>query len=127
MGPLVPSLVLLSPGLIFAAWWFRSIAVIKGVPLISALFVIVALWIVFDYHRHYASFAKNDPDRLQSEEYRYQTARMQQMIAAKELPDPIPAEELSLGDPMENPDVPRPSSEEDEPSTSTDTDEEKTS
>ena len=26
-------------------------AVIKGVPLISALLVIAALWIVFDYHR----------------------------------------------------------------------------
>ena len=35
--------------------------------------------------------------RLQSEEYRYQTTRL--MIAAKELPHPVPAEEPSLAEP----------------------------
>ena len=97
---------------------------IKGVPLISVLFVVAALGIAIDYHRRYAFFAKNDPDRLQSEEYRYKTAQMR-MIAAKEFPNPMPAEELSLEDPRKNLDAPRPSSEEDEPPASTDTDEEK--
>ena len=126
MGPLVPSIIVLVPGFIVAAWFFRSTAMIKGVPLISVLFVIAALGIVIDYHRRYAFFAKNDPDRLQSEEYRYKTAQMR-MIAAKELPNPMPAEELSLEDPRKNLDAPRPSSEEDEPLASTDTDEEKLS
>ena len=126
MGPLVPSLIVLVPGFIVAAWFFRSTAMIKGVPLISVLFVIAALGIVIDYHRRYAFFAKNDPDRLQSEEYRYKTAQMR-MIAAKELPNPMPAEELSLEDPRKNSDAPRASSEEDEPPASTDTDEEKLS
>ena len=81
---------------------------------------------MFNYLRHYASFAKNDPDRLQSEEYQLKTAQMQ-MIAAKELLHPISPEELSLEDPRENLDAPRPSSEEDRPPDSTDTDEEKTS
>lgn len=126
MGPLVPLIIVLVPGFIVAAWFFRSIAMIKGVPLISVLFVIAALGIVLDYHRRYAFFAKNDPDRLQSEEYRYKTAQMR-MIAAKELPNPMPTEELSLEDPEKNLDAPRPSSEEDEPPASTDTDEEKLS
>ena len=124
MGPLVPSIIVLVPGFIVAAWFFRSTAMIKGVPLISVLFVIAALGVVIDYHRRYAFFAKNDPDRLQSEEYRYKTAQMR-MIAAKELPSPMPTEELSLEDPEKNLDTPRPSSEGDEPPTPTDTDEEK--
>ena len=126
MGPLVPSIIVLVPGFIVAAWFFRSTAMIKGVPLISVLLVIAALGIVVDYHRRHAFFAKNDPDRLQSEEYRYKTAQMR-MIAAKELPNPMPAEELSLEDPRKNLDAPRPSSEDDEPPVSTDTDEEKLS
>ena len=125
MGPLVPSLIVLVPGFIVAAWFFRSTAMIKGVPLISVLFVVVALGIVIDYHRRYAFFAKNDPDRLQSEEYRYKTEQMR-MIAAKELPDTMLKEELSLENPKKNLDAPRPSSEEDEPPTPTDADEEKT-
>lgn len=113
MGSLIPSL-LLSPVLLGAAWLFRSTFVIGGCPIISTGLVIGVLGIIFSFHRHYASFAKNDPDRLQSEEYRYETARMQ-MIAAKELRSPIPADELPLGDPRENLDVPRPSPEEDKP------------
>ena len=101
MGPLVPSL-LLCPMFVGAAWLFRSVAVTWGVPLFSAVFVLVAVGIVFSYHRHYASFAKRDPDRLQSEEYRYETARMQ-MIAAKELRHPVPADSLPLADSTENP------------------------
>lgn len=122
MGPLVPSLIVLVPGFVIAAWFFRSTAMIKGVPLISVLFVVAALGIVIDYHRRYAFFAKNDPDRLQSEEYRYKTAQMQ-MIASGELHDSIPEEELP--DAKEKPDALEPSSEEDEPPDSTDTDEEK--
>ena len=58
-------------------------------PLVPSLFLSVAL------------FAKNDPDRLQSEEYRYETARMQ-MIATKEFGRPVPANELPLADPVPN-------------------------
>ena len=75
MGPLVPTLLLV-PVLLGAAWLFRSVFVVKGCPIISTGLVILVLWIVVIYLRHYASFAKNDPDRLQSEENRYQTARM---------------------------------------------------
>ena len=125
MGPLVPSLIVLVPGFVIAAWFFRSTAMIKGVPLISVLFVVAALGIVIDYHRRYAFFAKNDPDRLQSEEYRYKTAQMR-MIAAKELPDTMLEEELSLEDPKKNLDSPKPLSEGDESPTPTDADEEKT-
>ena len=88
MGPLVPMLLLI-PVLLGSAWLFRSTFVIRSCPIISTGLVILVLWIVLSYLRHYASFAKNDPDRLQSEEYRYETARLQ-MIAAKELPNPFP-------------------------------------
>ena len=100
MAPLVP-LLFLAVLFVFAAYPFRSVAVVRGMPLFSAMFVIAALWIVFKYLRHFASFAKHDPDRLQSEVYRLQT--MQQMIAAKELRYPMPAESLPLADPTENP------------------------
>ena len=101
MGPLVP-LLLLVPVFIGAAWLFKSVAVVAGVPLFSALFALAPLVIVFYYLRQYASFAKHDPDRLQSEKYRYETQRMQ-MIAAKDLEHPMPAESLPLADPAENP------------------------
>ena len=124
MGPLVPPL-LLSPVLLGAAWLFRSTFVIQDCPVISVLLVVVALGIVVHYLYHYSSFAKNDPDRLQSEEYRYETARMQ-MIAAKELRYPIPAEELALQEPRENLAEPGPFFEEGIPPASTDSEEEKT-
>ena len=122
MGPLVLPL-LLSLVFLFFAWLFRSTFVISGFPIFSAVLIILVLGIVIDYHRRYAFFAKNDPDKLQSEEYRYKTARMQ-MIASGELHDSIPEEELPEA--KEKPDALEPSSEEDEPSDSTDTDEEKT-
>ena len=75
---------------------------IHGVPVFSAVFGLAALLIVLSYLYHYSSFAKRDPDRLQSEEYRLLTSRMQ-MIAAKELPHPMPAESLPLAEPAENP------------------------
>ena len=83
MGPLVLPL-LLSPVLLFFAWLFESTLVIKGIPLITVACVLAALWLIFNYTRHYGRFAKHDPDRLQSEEYRYETARLQ-MIAAKKI------------------------------------------
>ena len=60
---------------------------------------IAALWIVFDYHRQYSMFARTDPDRLQSEEYRYQIMRL--MIATREFPNSVSAEELPLAEPAE--------------------------
>ena len=102
MGPLIPLLYIAAPVLLLAAYLFREVAVIHGVPVFSAVLVLAALWIFFRYLSHYASFAKRDPDRLQSEEYRLLTSRMQ-MIAAKELPHPMPAESLPLAEPAENP------------------------
>ena len=122
MGPLVPPLVL-CPLLLLFAWIFRSEAVVSNIPIISVALVIAALWIVLDYHRHYSRFARNDPDRLQSEEYRYQTTRL--MIAAKELPHPVPAEELSLADPATN--LPEPEVPVEQPTGSSDADEERAS
>lgn len=101
MGPLVP-LLFIALVLLLAAYLFREVAVIHGAPVFSAVFGLAALWIVFRYLYHYASFAKRDPDRLQSEEYRLETSRMQ-MFAAKELPYPMPAESLPLAEPAENP------------------------
>ena len=106
MGPLVPTL-LLCPVFLFVAWLFKSTFVVRGCPIISIGLMVLSAAIVIFYLFHYASFAKNDPDRLQSEEYRYETARMQ-MIAAKELPHPIPAESPSLEEPEENPTAPSP-------------------
>ena len=100
MAPLVP-LLYVAVAFVLLAYPFRSVALVRGVPLFSALLVIAALGIVFSYLRQYASFAKHDPDRLQSEEYRLQT--MKQTIAAKDLRHPMPAESLPLADPTENP------------------------
>ena len=125
MGPLVPALML-CPVLLLFAWLFRSTFVVSGCPIISTGLAILSVGIVIFYLFHYASFAQSDPDRLQSEEYRYETARMQ-MIAAKQFPYPIPAENLSLDDPRENPAVPDAAAEEDAPPALTDADEEKLS
>ena len=53
MGPLVPSLVAVVPMLLFA-WLFRETAVLMGIPVITVVLVVAVLWILFDYHRHYA-------------------------------------------------------------------------
>ena len=65
------------------------------------MFVVIVA-IVGHYLWHYSSFAKNAPDRLQSE--RYRTEMHQLRIAAKGLPEPIPADDLE--DPMANPKLP---------------------
>lgn len=49
-------------------------------------------------------FAGTGPDRLQSEEYRYRTARL--MVAAKKYIHPMPTEDLPLAVPDAN--VPEP-------------------
>ena len=93
MGPLVP-LLFLALVFVLVSYLFRETAVVHGVPIFTAVFVLAALVIIFSYLRHYTAFAKRDPDRLQSEEYRLLT--MQQMIAAKELRHPVPVETLPL-------------------------------
>lgn len=122
MGPLVLPL-LLSPVLLFFAWLFESTLVIKGIPLITVVCVLVALWLIFNYTRHYGRFAKHDPDRLQSEEYRYETARLQ-MIAAKKLPEPVSVDELPLPDLAPNLPEPEASTQGEGPLTSNNNDEE---
>ena len=122
MGPLVPSL-LLAPAFIFAAWIFRTTAIVWNIPIFSALFAIAALAVLFDYHRRYAAFAKDDPDRLQSEEYRYGMARTQ-MIAAKELQQPLPEDSLPLRG--AEPNLPRHEAQADEEANSGSTDDKRT-
>jgi hypothetical protein len=100
MGPLVPSLMTV-PVLLLFAWLFRETAVLEGFPVITVVLVITSLYIPYSYHRRYASFAKNDPDRLQSEEYRYEMTRVQ-MLAAKGLQEPLPEDSLPLADPTRN-------------------------
>ena len=100
MGPLVLSLMV-APILVLFAWLFRETAVLMGFPVITVMLVIASLCILYSYHRHYASFAKNDPDRLQSEEYRYEMTRVQ-MLAAKSLPQPLPEDSLPLAEPTRN-------------------------
>lgn len=122
MGPLVPLLFLI-PIFFGTAWLFRSTFLVRDWSIISLVLVVAALWIVRTYLRHYDSFAKNDPDRLQSEEYRYGMARMQ-TLSGKGLQGAIPAEDLTLEDPRENPAEPKPSSQKGEPPTQTDIEEE---
>ena len=124
MGSLVP-LLFVTFGFVLAAWFFRSVAVISDVPIFSAVFVLAALYPVLSYLRHYAWFAKHDPDRLQSEEYRL--LKVQQMIAAKGTAPLIPADSLPLKNPMENTVEPRSPDASEEGPESTDTDEESAS
>lgn len=100
MGPLLPSLMAV-PILLLFSWLFLETAVLMGFPIISVVLIIASLWILYDYHRHYGKFAKNDPDRLQSEEYRFGMTRVQ-MVAAKSLPQPMPEEILPLDEPTRN-------------------------
>ena len=124
MGPLMPSLMMV-PILLLFSWLFRETAVLMGFPVITVVLVITSLCILYNYHRHYASFAKNDPDRLQSEEYRSEMTRVQ-MIAAKGLPEPLPEDSLSLADPTRNLPKADTPSEDEEASASTGTDQEET-
>lgn len=123
MGPMVPLLVLI-PVFLGAGWLFRTIAIVWGIPLIAAGCVVAALTIVGFYLYHFNRFAKNDPDRLQSEEYRFGMARMH-MIAAKDLPYAMPADRFSLAEPTENPSQDQTRTEDEESSNSLAAEEEK--
>ena len=112
MGPLVPTL-LISLVLLFFVWLFKSTLVIEstlvidGIPLITVACVLAALWLIIKYTRHYAWFAKHDPDRLQSEEYRLEEYRLLALIKGKDLQAPIPRDELPpITDPAPNPSKP---------------------
>lgn len=100
MGPLIPLLVLV-PILLFAAWLFQHVAVISGVPSFSALFVLGILVIIAMYLRHYGRFAKEEPDRLQSEEFRVRMEQLElQRVVAKEGLLPPEALDPAIGNPV---------------------------
>jgi hypothetical protein len=101
MGPLT-LLLLLVPVFLTGAWAFRD------VPAVMIPCVIAALAIPTEYARQFARFANSDPDRLQSEHYRYEMRKIQ-MIAAKELPYPVPADTFLFAPATTNPALPPPS------------------
>jgi hypothetical protein len=101
MGPLAFTLLLVPVLLIIAAWTSSSS------PILSAASFVTAIGLLIEYLRKFDYFAKNDPDRLQSEEYRYGIKQLQ-MIAAKELPREMPAEVLQLTHAVPNPTQPTP-------------------
>lgn len=101
MGPLT-LLLLLVPAFLTGAWFFREYT------MVMIVFVLAALAIPAEYARQFARFANSDPDRLQSEHYRYEMKKIQ-MIAAKELPFPVPAESLPFAPATTNPALPPPS------------------
>ena len=98
MGPLLAPLAVV-PFLLILAWLLEDAAVVGGIPIITALLVIASLLILYNYHRHFGKFAKSDPDRLQSEEFRIEMTRLQ-VLDAKSLPQPLP--EDSLPEPTRN-------------------------
>ena len=112
MGPLVP-LLMMVPILFLFAWLLRETVVLMGFPVFTVVLIVTGVGILYSYLRHYASFAKNDPDRLQSEEFRYEMTRVQ-MLAAKGLPEPLPEDSLPLADPTRNlPETDAPNEDED--------------
>ncbi|MYE13508.1 MAG: hypothetical protein F4X99_18015 [Gammaproteobacteria bacterium] len=84
MGPLIP-LVLLVPVLGLLAWAFKDVAVFAAVPWFSAICLLLILVIIGTYVWHYSTFARKDPDRLQSERYRVWMEQLEvQRVQAKE-------------------------------------------
>ena len=84
MGPLIP-MVLLVPVLLGFAWLLRDMMMIGGVPLFSTGCMIGVVAIVSVFLGQYLSFARNDPDRLQSERYRIRMEQLEiQRIYGKE-------------------------------------------
>ena len=83
MGALVP-LLLLVPIFGVFAYLFRDLAVVGDVPTFSAFFVAGIAIIIVRYLVHYARFAREDPDRLQSEKYRLDMEQLevQRVLAA---------------------------------------------
>lgn len=96
MGPLVPLLSMV-PIILIAAYFFGEY--------VQLVLILTMIAIIVFYCVTYRNFAKSDPDRLQSEEYRYGMKRMQ-LIAAKELPHPMPVDELNLTEATSNPTLP---------------------
>ena len=103
MGPLIPTLFL-CPTFLLAAWIFQETGFLQW------FFSIAAVAILAFYFRHYERYAKSDPDRLQSEEFRYEMKKMH-LIAAKELPTPMPVDALELSKPIFNPSLETPKAE----------------
>ena len=116
MGPLVPALTLV-PVLGFIAWLFSDVFVFADIPVFSVLCFVGIVAVIWIYLAQYVRFAKNDPDRLQSEQYRIQIQRLQ-MIKAKDLPNYVPAE--ALGDATSLPDEPAKEIDVDQESNATD-------
>ena len=83
---------------------------IQGTIYISVILVFASIATLFFYMWRYACYAIEDPDRLQAEEFRYEMKRMH-VIAAKELPQPIPVNELNLSEPTVNPEIGEPDGE----------------
>lgn len=98
MGPLVPTLFLV-PIFLFTAYIFRE------QEYVCAVFSIAAILVVAAYLYFFSLFARKDPDRLQSEEYRCEMTKIQ-MVAGKGLPHPVPANELHLPSAASNPEQP---------------------
>jgi hypothetical protein len=95
MSGIIPTLFLV-PVFLGAAWLFR------GLQPLLVLFSVSAVGIVVFYLYSYLRFATKDPDRLQSEEYRYGIRRLN-LISGTGLREPVTAEELPLEDPTYNP------------------------
>ena len=100
MGPLTP-LLFIVPFLIGAAWLFRDMVLIHDIPVFSSLFLLAVFIIIGSYVRHYGRFAKKDPDRLQSEEFRIQIEQLhlQRVVAKEGVYDPR-GEDTSIDNPI---------------------------
>ena len=77
MGPLVPVVFLVTIVGGTGAWLFKEVAVYGGMPVIAGFLVLAVVGTVAHYLYHFSRFAKHDPDRPQSEDYRLEDARMQ--------------------------------------------------
>lgn len=98
MGPLVPMLPF-SLALFILAWLFRDSMIVAGVPVFTGLCGLLACGIVIHYLWHFSKFARNEPDRLQSEQYQIQVKQMQ-TVSAKSLSEPLAPD--MLNEPSEN-------------------------
>ena len=103
MGPLVPIVFLYAVLCGIGAWLFRDVAVYQGLPVITVFLLVVGAIALAHYLFHYSRFAKHDPDRLQSEQYRLESHRMQ-YLSAKDRQAPLPPDVLD--DPDHNPPLP---------------------
>lgn len=86
MASLIPWLLMV-PFLLLAA------VLCRDVPILAIPLLVTAIGMVCEYGRQFARFARDDPDRLQSEQHRFDMTALH-MISAKDLPRPIPAERI---------------------------------